>query len=233
MTEAQQNPGCLAAILRIFGRQPKTSSYTVTDVPADEAVEHSPYRTRDDFLSPAEHSFYLVLKGRIGDTLTICPKVSLADIFFVIRPDENLSAYNRINRKHVDFLICDPITMRPQFAIELDDSSHGRPDRVERDEFVDKIFENACLPLIRIPTQAGYSSDDINAILEKAFRANPTTDGSTQEQMDSHPADQAPYCPKCGTRMVLRVARSGSQAGKKFYGCPNFPKCRSIVPCQN
>jgi ribosomal protein L37AE/L43A len=33
-------------------------------------------------------------------------------------------------------------------------------------------------------------------------------------------------CPKCGSPLVLRVAKKGANAGKKFYGCSNYPKCR-------
>ncbi len=33
-------------------------------------------------------------------------------------------------------------------------------------------------------------------------------------------------CPKCGSELVLRTARSGVNAGNQFYGCSNFPKCR-------
>ena len=36
-------------------------------------------------------------------------------------------------------------------------------------------------------------------------------------------------CPKCGALMIKRTAGKGQNAGKSFYGCPNFPKCRGIV----
>lgn len=36
----------------------------------------------------------------------------------------------------------------------------------------------------------------------------------------------APNCPKCGTMMVLRTAKN---SGKKFWGCPMFPKCNGTV----
>lgn len=36
-------------------------------------------------------------------------------------------------------------------------------------------------------------------------------------------------CPKCGATMVLRVAKKGEKAVKKFYGCSQFPKCRFIM----
>jgi len=33
-------------------------------------------------------------------------------------------------------------------------------------------------------------------------------------------------CPKCGGKLILRTARQGTNVGRKFYGCSNYPKCR-------
>jgi restriction system protein len=38
-----------------------------------------------------------------------------------------------------------------------------------------------------------------------------------------------PNCPQCKTKMVLRTAKRGRNAGTQFWGCSDFPKCRSIV----
>lgn len=35
-------------------------------------------------------------------------------------------------------------------------------------------------------------------------------------------------CPRCGRELVLRTAAKGENAGKQFYGCSGFPKCRYI-----
>lgn len=43
-------------------------------------------------------------------------------------------------------------------------------------------------------------------------------------------ASDPPLCPTCGIPMVLRVARRGEHQGKPFYGCPNYPQCREVVP---
>jgi restriction system protein len=37
---------------------------------------------------------------------------------------------------------------------------------------------------------------------------------------------EAPQCPCCGKRMILRKARQGAHAGKPFWGCSEYPKCR-------
>jgi len=233
------NPGCLAAIMRLFGMHPSRSSFVATELPVDPEPDQHPYRLRDDFLSPAEQSFYLVLKNVVGEYLTICPKVSLADVFFVTHPNENMSAYNRINRKHVDFLVCEPKTMKPRFAIELDDSSHKRSDREERDDFVDGVFNGASFPLIRIPVRTGYNTVELSALIKQTLQDG--TSGLQDQQSirdvgvpspgpQEQSPDSRPFCPKCGEQMVLRIARQGAQTGKRFFGCPNYPKCRAVIP---
>jgi len=37
-------------------------------------------------------------------------------------------------------------------------------------------------------------------------------------------------CPYCGVEMVLRTAKKGPNAGEKFWGCSNFPKCKATKP---
>lgn len=39
----------------------------------------------------------------------------------------------------------------------------------------------------------------------------------------------SPFCPKCNNVMVKRTARQGANAGKEFWGCSQYPKCRSVV----
>lgn len=36
-------------------------------------------------------------------------------------------------------------------------------------------------------------------------------------------------CPQCGAAMVRRVARKGARAGREFWGCSTFPRCRAVV----
>ena len=38
----------------------------------------------------------------------------------------------------------------------------------------------------------------------------------------------APCCPRCGGNLVVRTARKGRNAGRRFWGCETFPKCRFV-----
>ena len=205
--------GCLAAILGLFGIR----------LSGPPLADQMPYRQRDDFLSAAELSFYRVLAKGLNDSFVICPKVNLADIFFVARPNENRSYKNRIDRKHVDFLLCDPTTMKPILGVELDDSSHARRDRQDRDQFVDQVFEAAGLPLLRIRAAAGYNPQQI------ADQVRSASTGRAGIRMADVKQEGIPICPKCDSQMVLRTAKKGGQQGEKFWGCSNYPKCRETL----
>jgi restriction system protein len=39
-------------------------------------------------------------------------------------------------------------------------------------------------------------------------------------------SDETKRCPKCEREMVLRTAGKGPDAGKQFWGCSGYPKCR-------
>ena len=209
-----QPQGCLTAILKLFGinLSPTTNAGTL------------PYRLRDDFLSNAELSFYKTLEQALGGQATISAKVNLADLFFVARPNENQGYRNKIDRKHVDFLICDSTTMKPLYGIELDDSSHSKQKRIERDKFVDSVFETAGLPLIRIKAARTYDINELKKILDQQLSVEPKPSKLSLEN-----TDEAPNCSKCGEKMVERTSTKGGNKGNRFWGCKNFPKCRETV----
>lgn len=215
MPQSTRPNGCLAFILDLFGIR--------LGGPVDK--QDFPYRQRDDFLSPAEFSFYGVLLAALGNQAVICPKVGLGDIFYVPGPNDRQSFRNKIDRKHVDFLLCDPQTMKPRLGIELDDASHRRADRVERDSFVESVFRSAGLPLARFPVRSSY---DPKALVAQLV---PHLEGAASDLAVPPPiqSGDSPICSKCGVAMVQRVASKGPNKGKPFWGCPNFPQCRETA----
>lgn len=223
MAATTEKKGCLSLLFPFLGGKDKASAETL------------PYRLRDDFLSPAELSFYKVLSTVLDDRFTIQSKVRLADIFFVSRFHENISYFNKIAQRHLDFLICDANTMKPLLGIELDDASHQKESRKKRDRFVEEVFQAAQLPLVRFRVQRAYNTREIAAQIapflkdEKASSSvSPQAPTAAREHAPSK--ENAPTCPKCGIPMVLRTVKQGKLKGKQFYGCANYPHCREIKP---
>lgn len=132
---------------------------------------------RDDFLSPAELSFYHVLESVLPPDAAVAVKVRLGDILFVRQPHQNQAARNRINQKHVDFLLCEAATMRPRLAIELDDRSHQKASRQERDVFLEEALAAAGLPCLRVPAARGYVPQELWAKICEKLAAGPKAAG--------------------------------------------------------
>lgn len=183
-----------------------------------------PYKVRDDFLTDAEYSFYKLLKLSLNDNVVICTKVGLKDIFFIGKGVGNdyMKYFGKISQKHVDFLLCDPETMKPLCAIELDDASHTNKKNLERDLFVEKVYKDANFKLIRISTASDLSVPKIRETFDDIINSNHTLKKEFSEK-------QSVICPKCNVPMVLRKSTRGENAGKEFYGCVNYPRCKEIV----
>jgi hypothetical protein len=87
-----------------------------------------PYSAKKYFFSAAERSFYEVLRRLVPDH-TLSAKVRLANLVYVSRGTESRqSHFNRIQSKHIDFVLCDN-DLTPVLAIELDDASHAEESR--------------------------------------------------------------------------------------------------------
>ncbi len=171
MARKQVNDGCLALVAKLLGVSPK-----------ERDSKPLPYGKRDHFLSAAEISFYHVLRNTLGDDLQLLCKVRMGDLFYVKRPNENRPARNRIDRKHIDFVICQSDTMEPLLGIELDDKSHQRPDRAKRDSFVDAVFKVAGLPILHIKAARGYKPEELAEKVMTALSAQDPDPSANQQE---------------------------------------------------
>ena len=104
--------------------------------------------------------------------MLICCKVRLADLLNVTSSDpaERQKLFRRIAAKHVDFVLADPSDLEPFAVIELDDSSHDRSDRRERDLFVDRLFATVRFPIIRVKAAGRYNVRELKEKIEMAAK---------------------------------------------------------------
>ncbi|MEW6030605.1 MAG: DUF2726 domain-containing protein [Chloroflexota bacterium] len=185
--------------------------------------EELPYRLRENFLSSPEMALFRRLQEMVGERYMICPKVALTDIFTIVRPNENVHFYNKIFRKHVDFLLCDPETMKPAFGVELV-KPVARAETRSSDQFIEDLFLGEGIPLVHVPSGDHYEMTDLVHLFQLAVMKTKEAAPRTKVTGDS-----VPMCPVCGKMMVLRIHRGGPNAGKKFYGCMDSPRCKGVV----
>ena len=131
------------------------------------------YTKRQSLLTAEELQFFYVLRDCVNGRAEIFVQVRLADIFTVKKigdKKEEHSHLNRIKAKSIDFVICDMQSLQFMFAIELDDKTHNRKNRQERDAFVNKLFQDNNIPLLRIPTQSNYNTESIKSKINQFFK---------------------------------------------------------------
>lgn len=80
-------------------------------------------------------------------------------------------------------------------------------------------------PYIRSKQEQVLGTDLVRDIAQKLSAVKA---GTLKEPPTLSAVRDDPQCPKCGERMVKRVARKGGNAGGEFWGCPRFPKCRGV-----
>lgn len=135
--------------------------------PYEEKVENK-YKLNQGLVTPTEEAFMKVLEEVVGDKYRIIPQVQLSRIMKPIDSNSHFTNYhdfNLIKAKSIDFVLYDKDLIHPYLAIELDDYSHNRADRIKRDEFVNRVMEEVGLRLIRIPVAQSYDLENLKTHL--------------------------------------------------------------------
>ncbi|MCW8830575.1 MAG: DUF2726 domain-containing protein [Gammaproteobacteria bacterium] len=142
---------------------------------ASSSAQVYSYNKIDSLFTPAERSFLGVLNQAIEDNAFVFGKVRVADVLKPAKGESRKTwqtAFNKINSKHFDFVLCDKGDLSVLCVIELNDKSHNSNKRKDRDGFLASACESAMLPLIQIPAQAAYNIDEVRQTLISHLSAN-------------------------------------------------------------
>lgn len=126
------------------------------------------YEKSDYLLTRNELKFYRILK-QITDKLgySLFCQVALYEIV----KNKNYKDFNKIRSKSIDFVITQE-NCKILLCIELDDTTHEQRKRIERDNFINKLFKDLNIKLLRIPMQNFYNMEElenkIKELLKKA-----------------------------------------------------------------
>lgn len=131
----------------------------------EEINYNTKYVKKDYLLTQTELKFYKLLKNITDElNLTICPQVPLYEIL----RNKDFKDFNKIQSKSIDFVITEP-NLKIKLCIELDDYTHQRSKRVQRDEFVNKLFTDLNIKLIRVPAQNFNNLDDLKCKIKESL----------------------------------------------------------------
>ncbi len=147
-------------------RQGGTIKTTTTDlslVPDD--IQKLTFYPRS-LLTPTEFAFFRALKEACGAEYHILTKIGL---WALIESKNDYIAWRKISQKHIDFVLCDPNSMLPVLAIELDDWTHNSPKRKAKDAEKDYILQRAVMPILRILPNETYDVRELAEVIRKCF----------------------------------------------------------------
>ena len=122
------------------------------------------------YLTPREKQFYPYLK-EVADKLgyTVSMKARLGDLVTGAHQkytSEGGKELFKVQRKHVDFVLFDPEALEVKLIIELDDTTHDRQDRVNRDVFVDNVLEGTGYKILHVYGPDNLEEERLNKLYE-------------------------------------------------------------------
>lgn len=88
--------------------------------------------------------------------LKIIPQIQLQKIF----KTNNITEFNKIKSKSIDYAIVDN-NYNYKLFIELDDYTHNYANRIKRDNYINNLFKNNNLNLLRIKVKNTYNMQEI------------------------------------------------------------------------
>gem|GEM_PF-5117525 len=141
---------------------------------AKQNESNFPYQINNNFLTENEKKLYYALEN-FGkkNNFHILSKVRLEDLLYLPLKTKNRWKYhNKVKSYHIDFVICDYQSLKPKIAIELNDSTHSRPDRQKRDKFIKEVFESINLPLLWMETHNFYDPNEISTRILNILNPN-------------------------------------------------------------
>ena len=121
----------------------------------------SRYYLKDSLLTNSEKEYFRVIDAYFGKDYRVLPQINLASVI-----EKEGQGFRTELFRNVDFGIFD-YNFRPILLIEINDNTHFRKDRQERDESVAAILKKARLPLVTFWTKDGLDEKVIYNTLKK------------------------------------------------------------------
>lgn len=98
--------------------------------------------------------------------------------------------------------------------------------------FPSNVMNRGYISHIKSHTTVLFSDQEVQDIAESLRKGMLSKSWATHREHVSSLKDRfssTTECPKCGNPLVLRTAKSGTNAGSRFYGCTKYPTCRYIA----
>lgn len=122
------------------------------------------YRPKNYILTLNELNFYKILIEIAKElNLILLCQVSLYSI--IESKHRNDKYFNKIRSKSIDFVLVRDYDCKIELCIELDDRTHNYADRKKRDKFINELFSDLHINLLRIKSENYYDKQALKDII--------------------------------------------------------------------
>ncbi|HOY22534.1 MAG TPA: DUF2726 domain-containing protein [Cellvibrio sp.] len=192
------------------------------------------HETKPSVYSGAQCTFYKALEAALESEFALLTNINAADVIAVVASNTlaTQAALNNLTGKQFAFVVCDKVQLTALCVIDF-----GCAVDVQ----LKAVCESARLPLMSFNALTDYDSPllrakILNAIGLKDSRAELNNE-SALDIVDEQPVNNLKdngidlvLCPDCSAVMLKRKAKNGENAGKLFWICSTYPKCRGMLP---
>ena len=128
------------------------------------------YYAKPYVMTSRENDCFKILNEIFSSKWFVVPQVHLsAFLDYRVKGQNWNAAFRHINGKSVDFVLIGKESYKVICAIELDDSTHIKPDRIERDVEIERMFKESRIPLARIGRFESMTKSEIAKVVTDAI----------------------------------------------------------------
>lgn len=132
------------------------------------------YQPKKYVITKNELNFYNVLMQIAKELdLVVFSQVSLYNILETKQDLDYKTKtiyFNKIAAKSIDFVLVDKNNCRIKLCIELDDITHKKEKRIERDKFINQLFKELEINLLRYPVYQIYYKDTLKRKIQENMK---------------------------------------------------------------
>lgn len=128
------------------------------------------YYAKSYVMTSRENECFKILNEIFDSKWFVVPQVHLSALLdYKVKGQNWNAAFRHINGKSVDFVLIGKESYKVICVIELDDSTHSKPDRIERDVEIERMFKEARIPLARISKFESMTKPEIAKVVTDAI----------------------------------------------------------------
>lgn len=126
------------------------------------------YVTKNYIMTKTELQFFKMLQNTIEENnmqMYIFPQVNLENI--IQAKNNEFANRNKIKSRSIDFTIVSKENCKIICCIELDDYTHNSYERINRDDFINQLFRDVKIKLIRVTVSNNYNIEKIIKLIKE------------------------------------------------------------------